>query len=135
MRSALIFAGLLLAGTAWAQTPNSATGTSAINPADIKTYKGTLVDASCALPGASTGSATPATSGNQACPVSTSTKNFAVRLEDGRTVKVDSVGEVRVQDTIKEKKNWSAAASSGKPIHAKIDGILNGNTLTVVSLK
>lgn len=71
----------------------------------------------------------------QSCPVTASTSAFALKLNDGRVVGFDSVGNQRAQDAIKNKKKWNEASTSGKPIKAKVDGVLTGDKLLVVSIR
>jgi len=68
------------------------------------------------------------------CTASASTSQFALQLKDGRTLRFDSVGNMRAQEAFKSKKKWSDAATSGKAISAKASGVLNGETLTVTSI-
>lgn len=123
-------------------------------------FKGTLVDASCAASGSATASSaanvpdaaqqssdskskerkneaarsTTAENAGQACSVSSSTSQFALKLEDGRTVQFDSVGNLRAQEAFKDKKKWNEAAASGKPIRAKVSGFMTGDKLMVMSI-
>ena len=78
----------------------------------------------------STGGANP----GQTCSVSSNTSQFALKLEDGRTLRFDSVGNVRAQDAIKNKKKWNEAAGAGKPIRAKVMGFMTGDKLLVTSI-
>ncbi|HWQ53833.1 MAG TPA: hypothetical protein VN442_09110 [Bryobacteraceae bacterium] len=71
----------------------------------------------------------------QSCPVTASTSAFALKMNDGRVVGFDSVGNQRAQEAIKNKKKWSEATTSGKPIKAKVDGVLTGDKLLVVSIR
>jgi hypothetical protein len=128
-----------------------------------KNYSGVLTDASCGTAGSSktaavgSGKAAPdatAASGaaaasktaasdadraaadqGQSCSVSASTTQFAVKLKDGQTVKLDDVGNLRAQEALKNKKNWSEAAASGKPINVSANGWLNGEQLVTMSIK
>ncbi len=84
-----------------------------------QTYKGVLVDAACA---------------SQSCPVSSSTNQFALKLQDGRVLRFDLVGNQRVQDELKNNKKWSEAASSGKEIHTKVSGAVSVEKLIVSSV-
>jgi phosphotransferase system HPr-like phosphotransfer protein len=140
---------------------NTRTAPSEMN---VQTYKGVLVDAACALPhgGAVTKSAAPgspattpssaagavtppSTSGaaastadrvatDQACSISSSTNLFALKLQDGNTIRFDTVGNDRAQEAVKTKKKWIEAATSGKPINAKIKGAMSGEKLIVSSI-
>jgi hypothetical protein len=155
----------------------------AVNEMKTKTYKGTLMDASCAgvkgaataattatttpstvsvaNPGTPSNPATPATPGSEtqsaanrqttpapegtanraasdsasgSCSVSASTSTFAMKLEDGRTLPLDMVGNDRAKEQIQKNKKWTEAASSGKPIHAKVSGVESGEKLVVSSI-
>jgi hypothetical protein len=143
-----------------------------------KTYKGVLMDASCAgvkgsamtattagntgsaeTPGTPSNPATPATPGsetkpasNQAsktnkedssanrsadsaaagsCGVSSGSAAYAFKLDDGRLLALDMVGNERVKDQIQKNKKWTQAASSNQPIHAKVSGVESGDKLVV----
>ncbi len=124
----------------------------------IQHWHGTLVDASCANGGGSSAS-TPAAdessakSGSasvdsgrpekghkknmeqaQSCPVSTSTSAFALKTADGQVMKFDAVGSSRAAEELKTKTGWTKDLSAGKPIRAKVSGMLNGDTITVTSI-
>jgi hypothetical protein len=116
------------------------------NPAELKTqtYKGTLVDASCAGGGAT--AAAPASQQTAAadrsaaadsshgCTLSSSTKEFALRTKDGQTLRFDSVGNDRAEEALRNKKKWSESVSAGKPIQVKVQGAVTGDKLTVLSI-
>jgi hypothetical protein len=130
----------------------SATATTA--PAEMKTatYKGVLVDMSCASQ--STGGtaaapansetaqpAEPANSANRAagdsgasCPVTAQSTNIGMKLDNGQTVRFDLVGTQRAQDALKNDKGWSKDLSANKPVHAKVEGVLQGDKLIVSSI-
>ncbi len=115
-----------------------------------QTYKGALVDASCSSGSGSdtqAASSKPAESASDSqgnskkqkntqagCSPSASTSQFALKTNDGKTMKFDSVGNHRAQEAFKAKKKWADAATSGKVIHAKVSGVLNGDTITVISV-
>jgi hypothetical protein len=133
-----------------AQRTSAQTG---IADKQTQSYKGTLVDASCTM-----SSATPSAAGTQqapakskenkneanrtaaaenpaqACSISANTTQFALKLNDGRTTPFDSVGNLRAQETIKSKKTWNDAVGSGKPIHAKVSGVMTDDKLMVMSI-
>jgi hypothetical protein len=109
------------------------------------TFKGMLVDMSCAASTAASptdsGAATapqPANSANRTaadsgakCQVTSSSTQLGIKLDDGRTVHFDLVGNQRAQDALKNDKNWSKDLSANKPIHAKVTGALDGDKLIV----
>jgi hypothetical protein len=86
----------------------------------IQTYTGMVVDAQCA-----------ARATDDRCGVSPATALFALRLQDGRILPFDSIGNDRVRN---KKKKWVATASSGRPIQAKVSGTVLGDKLIVVSI-
>src|SRR5262249_25875652 len=137
------------------------TGKVGIGDGQTRSYKGTLVDASCAMSSAGmarsatvvpdstqqapdTGksretkkganSSAAAENPGQGCSISANTSQFALKLDDGRTLRFDSVGNLRAQDAIKDKKKWTEAAGSGKPINAKVTGLMVDDKLMVISM-
>jgi hypothetical protein len=86
----------------------------------IQTYTGMVVDAVCARRAT-----------DNSCGVSPTTALFALRLQDGRILPFDSIGNDRVRN---RKKKWVATASSGRPIQAKVSGTVLGDKLIVVSI-
>ena len=57
-----------------------------------------------------------------------------MKMDDGRTVKFDLVGNQRAQDAIKNGKGWNKQITAKKPIRAKVDGVLTGDKLIVSSI-
>ena len=131
-----------------AQTPQSPVWKPSPQPAEMKTltYKGVLIDASCKSPTAdgqpapSQGTAQAAQPDNSAnrtagdCALSSSSSQFGMKLNDGRTVRFDMVGNQRAQDELKNNKRWSKDLAAGKPIHATVDGVLTGDKLVVSAI-
>ena len=117
-------------------------------PAEMKTmtFKGVLIDTSCTAPTASgqpapsQGTAEAATQPGAAnrsvgdCAVSPSSATLGMKLNDGRTVRFDMVGNQRAQDELKNNKRWSKDVSAGKSIHASVNGVIQGNKLIVSSI-
>jgi hypothetical protein len=68
----------------------------------------------------------------QACSVSNSTTAFALKTKEGQLLKFDGVGNTRAAEELKVK--WAQNLSAGKPIHAKVSGSVNGDTVTVTSV-
>jgi cytoskeleton protein RodZ len=95
-----------------------------------QTYTGSVVDAVCAT---HTVTAVPPGPPDNRCDVSPATALFALRLQDGRILQFDSVGNERVRNANRKNK-WVATASSGKPVHAKVSGAVLGDRLIVVSI-
>ncbi|HUI82157.1 MAG TPA: hypothetical protein VLY24_29750 [Bryobacteraceae bacterium] len=142
----MVVAAWFLVGAAWAQKSEQGSQPQKSTPAvATQTYKGTLVDASCA--GNTTQKTTPAnpskdksttTSGTadrvQNCAVSANTKEFALQTNDGRVLRFDAVGNQRAEDNLKNEKKWISKAAGGKTISAKVAGTLDGDNLTVVTI-
>ena len=126
MRAACLIIPALVIASALAQTQKPSASS---QPAEV-TYKGTLVDAGCASSG---NTATNNTAGGSCAP-SANTSQFAIRLADGRTLKFDSVGNMRAQDALKARKKWTDAAAAGKPVRVKVHGMMSEDTLTVTSI-
>jgi hypothetical protein len=115
-------------------------------PAEMKTstFKGALVDMACA---SRTSSTTPTASSDQpnsanrssndsgaTCPVTTNSREFGLKMDDGKTVRFDLVGNQRAQDAMKNEKSWSKDLEANKPIRVKVSGVLNGDRLIVTSV-
>jgi hypothetical protein len=116
-----------------------------------RNYSGTLLDVSCVTTASATTPAAdpgkPETTGakttagdpknaatGQSCSVTASSTQFAIKLKDGQIVKLDDVGNQRVQEGLKTKKKWSEAAASGKAIHVDASGVLTGDKLVALSI-
>jgi hypothetical protein len=156
----LLLCGVALAQTdsqqPAAKTSKQADPSRGSTPVAIQNWRGTLVDASCASGG---GASTQAADDNstkgesksvdsgrpekghkghkeqsQSCPVSTSTSAFALKTEGGQVMKFDAVGSARAAEELKTKSGWTKDLSAGKPIHTKVSGTLNGDTITVTSI-
>lgn len=135
-------------------------GSASKTPAEMKTttFKGVLVDMSCSGTSASAATATAgratqpsdaskasasdqsntanrsASDSGASCPVTANSTQLGMKLDDGKTVRFDLVGNQRAQDAIKNEKRWSKDLSENKPIHAKVSGVLNGDKLIVSSI-
>jgi hypothetical protein len=127
-----------------------------------QTYKGTLVDASCAtakagVPHAAVTTAeraateephAAATMGaagmpahvdakaiSQSCPVTSTTKDFALVTSDGRLMQFNAEGDAKAASEVKTNDKWTKAINSNKRITASVKGVLQGDTLQVESVK
>jgi len=136
----------------------SSSATSNPAPAEMKTssFKGVLVDLSCAGGTSSpSASASETTAGSTGAAVDNASQNksanrstgdsssgspsanstqLGMKLDDGRTVRFDLVGNQRAQDALKNDKRCSKDLAAGKPIHAKVSGALSGDKLIVSSI-
>ena len=145
----------LVYGLAVAQTDAQKPGGS--NRENVQSWQGTLVDANCAGgSGAAESQATKENSGEskgagvdsgrpekghkkdrgemQSCPVTSSTTAFALKTKDGKVMKFDVIGNARAAEEVKTKASWSKDVAAGKPVHAKVTGILSGDNITVTSI-
>lgn len=116
------------AATTPSDTKAGATSTNATAMPEMKTttFKGVLVDMACSS-GKSAGA-------EGACPVSANSSSLGMKLDDGKTVPFDMVGNQRAQDALKNDKRWSKDLSANKPIHAKVEGVMSGDKLIVASI-
>ena len=127
----------------------SATSTQQPPPAEMKTmtYKGVLVDLACGSATSSTApaattppSGTPApaaTSADRAsgdCPVTANSTRLGLKMDDGKVVKFDLVGQQRAQDGLKANKGWAKNIAANKPLKVKVRGVLQGEKLIASSI-
>ena len=129
----------------------------------VRSWKGTLMDANCASGGGASSPAAESSNAEaketksadsdspdakaakphknhrnrvdpqaQACAVSNSTTAFALKTKEGQVLKFDAVGNNRAAEVMKTK--WGQSLSAGKPIHAKVSGTANADTVTVTSV-
>jgi hypothetical protein len=127
-----------------AKTSAAAAAPASTTLAEMKTstFKGVLVDMACASRTSSSAETKPASAETKAsasdaggsCPVSASSSELGMKLDDGKTVRFDLVGNQRAQDALKNDKRWSKDISANKPIHAKVSGVLNGDKLIVAAI-
>lgn len=130
---------------------NSASTSTALPELKTTSFKGILVDMSCASQSSGTDKSAATTTADRStttdksasndksagandCPVSANSSQFGLKMDDGKTVRFDLVGNQRAQDAVKNQKSWSKDLSANKPIHAKVSGVLNGDKLIVSSI-
>jgi hypothetical protein len=138
---------MLACGVVAAQTSTPKPSSTA--PVAIQHWSGTLMDANCAGGEQSTSESGAKTESAgvdkgrpekghkknpeaQSCTVSSSTTAFALKAKSGQVIKFDVVGNARAAEDLKSK--WTKELSAGKPIHAKVSGTLNGDTVTVTAI-
>jgi hypothetical protein len=135
-----------------------ATGSASTTLAEMKTatFKGVLVDLACSSAKSASAGATPAQPSDPSkaaasdqssatnrsashsganCAVSANSSELGVKLDEGKTVRFDLVGNQRAQDALKDDKRWSKDMSANKPIRVKVSGVLNGDKLIVTSIQ
>ena len=131
-----------------AKTKAGTTASGAMAEMKTTNFKGVLVDMGCAGHSSGTASTAPAgaaadqsQSANRAasdsgsdCPVTASSTQFGLKMDDGKTVRFDLVGNQRAQDAIKNEKSWNKELTANKPIHAKVSGVMSGDKLIVSSI-
>ncbi len=124
---------------------------STMNEMKTQTFKGVLVDMSCA--GGATGTASrskeegaaetaapangaerSAASQSGSCAVSANSTQFGLKTKDGRTLRFDMVGNQRAQDNLKNNKKWNKEMSGSKEINATVSGAVSGDKLIVSSI-
>jgi len=126
-----------------------------------KTYKGELVDASCAGGGGPATTSSAASSGQsaadrssasagksagksgeanrsgdngQSCGATSSTSEFALRTKTGTAYRFDAVGNERAKEAIAARKKWSDAIAAGKPVQVEVSATEANDRLTVMSI-
>jgi hypothetical protein len=138
--------------------PDVATGSASTTVAEMKTatFKGVLVDLACSSAKSASEGATPmqpsdpskapasdqsntasraASDSGAGCAVSANSSELGIKLDEGKTVRFDLVGNQRAQDALKDDKRWSKDMSTNKPIRVKVSGVLNGDKLIVTSIQ
>ena len=103
---------------------------SRIGKLTFRTYDGIILDATCRT----LTEVTVPDDQHKDCAISAATAMFAIRLGDGRTLRFDSVGNLRAQNA-KFKNRWVAKTVAGKKIRAKVTGALAGDGLIVASVE
>ena len=146
------FAAVLLA-YGLAPAPARAQQASTSGTVNVQSWTGTLVDANCAGGSGTAAAQAPAENNQKAvdsgrpekghkkahgaaesCAANSSTTTFALRTKDGHVMKFDAVGNARAAEEVKTKASWSRDAAAGKPIRAKVTGMLSGDNITVTSI-
>jgi hypothetical protein len=131
----------------------SASATNALPEMKTTTFKGVLVDMSCASgasagasaaqPGDSAKAPAPdqsntanrsASDSGASCPVSANSTTLGMKMDDGKILRFDLVGNQRAQDALKNDKRWSKDLSANKPIRATVSGVMSGDKLVVSSI-
>jgi hypothetical protein len=65
------------------------------------------------------------------CAVSSGSLQLGMKLDNGRTVTFDLVGNLRAQDELKNNRQWKRSLAAGRTIHATVIGVLQGDRLIV----
>jgi hypothetical protein len=68
------------------------------------------------------------------CPATASSTNLGLKMDDGKTVRFDLVGNQRAQDELKNNKGWNKNLTANKPLKVKVSGVLQGDKLIVSSI-
>jgi len=85
--------------------------------------------------GSTSASANRSAGDSSACPVTASSSQLGLKMDNGQVVRFDLVGNQRAQDELKNNKKWNSAATASKPIKVKISGVMQGDKLIVSSIK
>ncbi len=116
----------------------SATASSGAGQSDTKTAAQPGAAASTAGSSAAGGSTAAAGSANRSsgseCPATASSQTLGLKMDDGKVVRFDLVGNQRAQDALKTNKGWNKNLTANKPIKVKISGVLQGDKLIVSSI-
>jgi hypothetical protein len=114
-------------------------------PAQMKTrvFRGALIDATCLAPtvfgqpAPTQGTAEAATAQGSAnrlmgdCALSPGSNMLGMKLDDGRMVRFDIVGNQRALDQLKINRRWRRNLAAGRTIHATVVGVISGDRLIV----
>jgi len=114
-------------------------------PAQMKTmvFKGVLIDASCIAPTSSgqpdptQGTAEAAAARGSAnrlmgdCALSSASTVLGMKLDDGRLLRFDLVGNQRALDQLKINRQWKRNLAAGRTIHATVIGAISRDRLIV----
>lgn len=124
-----------------AGTPASSASTA---PSEMKTstFKGVLVDMSCASHSSANSQPSDPSAANRSskseagagCAVSSNSSQLGMKMDDGKTVGFDLVGNQRAQDALKNDKRWTKNIGENKPIRATVSGVMSGDKLIVSSI-
>jgi len=79
-------------------------------------------------------SANRSTGDTSTCPLTASSSQLGLKMDNGQVVRFDLVGNQRAQDELKNNKKWTSAVGSSKPIKVKISGVMQGDKLIVSSI-
>jgi len=104
----------------------------------VHAWNGTLIDATRTDCGPEVGRSVPAGT----CPVSMQTKEFGLRLADGKFVKFDEGGNAKALYALRRSRRgavtvfeyWKTGTTS-RPVRAHVTGTLTSDTLNLDSIK
>jgi len=124
--------------------PSKASNPSSTEGPRTRTYKGTLVAASCGG-GATLASNTKAKKSkgeanrsaedsSQSCSPSSNATEFGLKTKDGRVYAFDPVGNARAQEAMRQHKEWEKRASAGKPVRVEVGGMEDNGKLMAVTI-
>jgi len=118
----------------------SATASSGAGASDTNSTNTTSASTGQSGSNPSSSSTTNASSANRSagdtsnCPVTASSSQLGLKMDNGQVVRFDLVGNQRAQDELKNNKKWTNAVSSSKPIKVRISGVMQGDKLIVSSI-
>jgi hypothetical protein len=110
------------------------------------TWNGRLVDAACESSHTehteitttknpdSTTTRTQRTRTDTVCPVTPATMTFGILTSDGRFIRFDDPGNVRVREMMKDNHAWSQSIAASRPVEVQVVGTPNGDVTVVDSI-
>lgn len=133
-----IFVGCLCAQT---QSESQTTTTTTTAPVNME---GTLIDQGCysthshskettSNPNSTT--TTETTKDSSDCPVTTSTRTFALITPDGRTVRFDDASNSRVVSMMKSDRDLSNDLNEHRPVKVRVVAMPNGDVMVIKDIK
>jgi hypothetical protein len=120
-------------GSATAASGSSTTTAASTASQSAGTTAGSATTAASA--GKSTTDAANRSTGDaSSCPATANSNQLGLKMDDGKTVRFDLVGNQRAQDELKNNKSWTKTLSANKPLKVKISGVMQGDKLIVSSI-
>lgn len=135
-----LFVGCLCAQQS-TQSESTTTTTTTNAPVNME---GTLIDQGCytthshskettSNPDSTTTTVT--TKDSSDCPVTTSTTNFALVTQDGRTVRFDPESNSRVVEMMKSDRTFANDLHSHRPVKVRVVAMPNGDVMVIKDIK
>ncbi|HEX3745615.1 MAG TPA: hypothetical protein VHW09_16855 [Bryobacteraceae bacterium] len=137
-----IFVGCLCAQTSTqSERQTTTTTTNSTSPVNME---GTLIDQGCysthshskettSNPGSTT--TTETTKDHSDCPVTTSTRDFALLTPEGKVVHFDQASNGRVVEMMKSDQDFSTDLNEHRPVKVRVVAMPNGDVMVIKDIK
>jgi hypothetical protein len=124
----------LACGSATASAAPATTTPAARTPATTPGTPATTPGTPATTPGTPASGASSADRASGDCAVTANSTQLGLKMDDGKVVKFDLVGNQRAQDGLKTNKGWMKNIAANKPVKVKVSGILQGDKLIASSI-